>query len=333
MQPSLTVLMPVRDAATTLVECLRSILAQSLRDFELLIVDDHSTDDSVRIAKAMAADDSRIRIVANSGKGIVAALNTGLAEARADTVARMDADDLMHPDRLTLQLDCLNDNPDTILISSCVSQFPELTDGYREYLNWQNQCRTTTDIRDEIFVESPFAHPSVTFRRQIVVDAGGYRHGDFPEDYELWLRLNDLGFAMAKLPQVLLQWRDSPQRLSRQDPRCRREAFDRLRAKYLARDARLRGAAHFAIWGAGRRTRQRCAALLSQGFKPAAWIDIDPLKIGNRLDGVPVVSPDWLLENRMLVLGYVANHGAREDIAGWLESHNFNRGRDYLMVG
>ena len=77
------------------------------------------------------------------------------------------------------------------------------------------------------------------YRRAAVVRAGGCRQGDFPEDYDLWLRLHQSGHRMAKLPVVLLDWRDSPARLSRTDPRCSREAFDRLRARYLAREPLL----------------------------------------------------------------------------------------------
>ncbi len=189
-------------------------------------------------------------------------------------------------------------------------------------------------VANEIFVESPFAHPSVMFRGSVISAAGGYRHGDFPEDYELWLRLHAQGSRMEKLPEVLLHWRDTPQRLSRQDSRYRREAFDNVRAEYLSQDPRLRKhAGSFAIWGAGRRTRQRCAWLLRRGLNPCAWIDIDPRKIGNRLNGVPVVAPDWLIANRVFVLGYVSNHGARDDIAHWLSEHGYERGENFLMIG
>ncbi|MDH3646238.1 MAG: glycosyltransferase [Gammaproteobacteria bacterium] len=325
--------MPVRNAQSTLDECLQSIRAQTFADFELLIVNDHSTDDSAQIVADFASNDHRCRVLNSAATGIVAALTAGLAQARSGLIARMDADDLMMPDRLARQFEHMSRHPDTVVLGSCVSQFPTLSDGYREYLSWQNQCTSAKDIRDEIFVESPFAHPSVMFRRTRIVEAGGYRQGDFPEDYELWLRLHALGIRMEKLPEVLLQWRDTPERLSRQDRRYRRDAFDKLRADYLAKDLRFRNAGKFVIWGAGRRTRKRCAWLLQKGFRPSAWIDIDPRKIGNRLDGVPVVAPEWLQENRVFVLGYVSNHGAREEIADWLVSRGYRRGRDFLMVG
>ena len=87
--------------------------------------------------------------------------------------------------------------------------------GLSEYIRWQNSCVSPRQISDDIYLESPLAHPSVMFRRHRIMAAGGYREGMFPEDYELWLRLHRQGAVMAKLPQVLLQWRDWPRRFTR----------------------------------------------------------------------------------------------------------------------
>jgi cellulose synthase/poly-beta-1,6-N-acetylglucosamine synthase-like glycosyltransferase len=202
-------------------------------------------------------------------------------------------------------------------------------------VRWQNQCLSPGQIADHIYLESPLPHPSVMFRRRWIERVGGYRDGRFPEDYELWLRLHAAGCPMAKLPEVLLEWREGPERTSRRDPRYAREAFDRLRAEYLARDPRLLGRrGELVIWGAGRKTRKRCRQLLERGFAVQAWVDIDPRKIGNRLQGVPVVSPDWLRRRpRPFVLCYVSNHGARELIGRELHAMGYRRGRDYLAVG
>lgn len=334
MNPAVSILLPVRNAGSTLDACLVSIASQTMQDFELLLVDDHSSDSSFDIAASHARRDPRFRLLRNPGDGLVAALNYGLSQASADLIARMDADDLMLPQRLAMQLAHMKLHPDTVVLGTQVEKFPEISAGFREYIRWQNQCLTADDIDSEIYIESPFAHPSVMLRRHRIIEAGAYRDGDFPEDYELWLRLHALGCRMEKLPEVLMRWRDSPNRLSRLDQRYRRNAFDKLRAKYLAADRRLRTRQQeFAIWGAGRRTRQRCAHLLKQGFSPCAWIDIDPRKIGNRLNGVPVVEPGWLVKNRVFVLVYVSNHGARDDIAEWLHRQGYSRAKDYLIVG
>jgi glycosyltransferase involved in cell wall biosynthesis len=335
--PAISILLPCKNAAATLGECLDSIAAQTWEDYELLLVDDASSDGSRALAVERAARDPRIRPLVNSGRGLVAALNQGLAHARGELVARMDADDRMYPERLMLQAGFLRRNPHIGLVGSRVRVFPaELVQaGYREYERWQNQCLSPRQIADHIYLESPLAHPSVMFRRRWIERVGGYREGPFPEDYELWLRLHAAGCPMAKLPEVLLDWREGPERTSRRDPRYAREAFDRLRADYLARDPRLlRRRGELVIWGAGRRTRKRCRQLLGRGFAVQAWVDIDPCKIGNFLQGVPVVSPDWLRRSpRPLVLCYVGNHGARELIGLELHAMGYRRGRDYLAVG
>lgn len=335
---TVSILLPFHNAGPTLAETLTSICRQTFKDFELLAVDDHSTDQGRSILERLAAKDPRVRLLDSPFRGLVPALNLGLLSATAPLVARMDADDLMHPERLQRQAETLGRNPDLALVGSATRAFPasEISGGFREYLRWQNQCNNPYQIHDEIYIESPFAHPSVMFRKPVVMALGGYRDGPFPEDYELWLRMRHAGYRMAKLEQELLDWRDYPRRTSRTDPRCSRESFDRLRADYLARDplVNLKKDA-LIIWGAGRKTRRRCRLLLDRGFRLQSWIDIDPRKIGNRVADAPVNPPEWLAGQspRPLVLVYVANHGAREQIAEDLHRMDYRRGRDYLMVG
>lgn len=330
------VLMPFYNAAETLAQTLDTIQAQTLGEFTLIAVDDGSTDGSAEIVRARMQDDPRIQLLQPGHQGVVGAMNSALAYCRSPIAARMDADDLMEPQRLEKQFDFLQQNPDIDLVGSRVSLFPKelILEGFHEYIRWQNDCLTPQQIADNIYVELPIAHPSVMFRRKAVVDAGCYRDGDFPEDYELLLRLHQLGHRMAKLPEVLLHWRDSGERLTRTDGRYRREAFDRIRATYLARDPRLQQQRPLAFWGAGRNTRKRVSHLLGHGFEPAAWIDIDPRKIGNIIRGARVVEPAWLQSGqRPFVLSYVANHGARELIAAELQAMGYREGHDYLMVG
>lgn len=336
LTPAISVVMPFRNAALTLPACLASIIRQRGASFELLAVDDGSSDDSAALVVAAARRDPRIRLLQADQPGLVAALNYGVGAARAALVARMDADDLMHPDRLQLQQAFLTAQPAIALVASRVALFPRrlLRVGNAEYLRWQNGVLTPTDVTNNIYVESPFAHPSVLLRRSVFEAVGGYREGPFPEDYELWLRMHAAGLAMAKLPRVLLAWRESAGRASRVDPRYARPAFDALRARFLARDPRLHQGRELAYWGAGRSSRQRARLLIAQGFAPTAWIDIDPDKIGQTVWGVPVRARAWLARRPMpFVLVYVTNHGARELISGWLTELGYAPGADYLFVG
>jgi len=139
---------------------------------------------------------------------------------------------------------------------------------------------------------------------------------------------------MAKLPDTLMDWREGDARLSRTHPAYAREAFDRLRANYLRRDPRIPADRELVYWGAGRRTRKRAEHLIRHGFPPSAWIDIDPCKIGNRIDGAWVHPVDWLDRRpHPFVLSYVTNHGAREWIRARLEQLGYLQGNDFLFVG
>ncbi|ESQ13651.1 MAG: hypothetical protein N838_01070 [Thiohalocapsa sp. PB-PSB1] len=334
----ISILLPYRNAVNTLPECLESIRAQTHADYELLCLDDGSNDGSTELVAQQAAQDPRMRLLSAPTRGLVAALNHGLAQARAPLVARMDADDLMHPRRLELQFRAMQRDPEIAVLASRVKAFPEsaLSDGFRAYIDWQNACITADAIANDLYLEAPLAHPSTMLRRDLIIAAGGYLDGDFPEDYELWLRLHHIGHRITKLPQCLLNWQDHQDRLSRQDPRYARGAFDRLRVRYLSTDPRLLAARdRLVIWGAGRNTRRRARLLVQQGFRPLAWIDIDPRKIGNRPDGMPVVEPAWLAgrQPKPLVLNYVTVHGARTRIEAELARLGYFKGRDYLHVG
>lgn len=335
MKPAdVSVLLPFFNAEQTLQECVDSILKQTFENFEIVAIDDYSTDASVELLRQL--HDTRLRVIKNkSSKGLVSALNFGLKQCRGEYVARMDADDIMYPQRLIKQFQTISSRPELALLATQVKKFPDkdIKAGYKEYVRWQNACLEPGDIKNQIYIESPFAHPSVMFRKSIVETIGAYRDGDFPEDYELWLRMHHGDHEMAKLPEVLLHWRESETRLSRVAPQYSRRAFDQLRADYLAKDQRIKHRP-LVYWGAGRKTRQRAKYLIEKGFAPSAWIDVDPGKIGNFIDKAEVHAPAWLdRENKPFVLNYVTNHGARDNTHHYLTRIGYQRGIDYLDVG
>ena len=209
-EPLVSVLLPCRNGRTTLDETLASIRAQTLKSYEVIAVDDHSDDGSYELLATAAARDPRFRLLRSPVRGLVSALNYGLGHARSQLVARMDADDRMHPRRLELQYRHLRRHPETSVLGSRVQVFPEdvLTDGLRHYLEWQNTRISAESIATDIYVESPLAHPSVMMRKEAIQRIGCYRAGMFPEDYDLWLRLFAAGAVLEKLPQTLLEWRD-----------------------------------------------------------------------------------------------------------------------------
>lgn len=344
--PSISVLLPVRNGAATLARALTSIRGQSDAAWELVAVDDGSTDGTRALLEAAAREDARIRIHTQPALGLVAALNAGLAAARGEFIARLDADDESHPERLARQTAHLRAHPEHGLVS-CLVDFGgdrAANAGYALHVDWLNTVRSPAEIALNRFVESPLAHPSVMFRRGLVTQHGGYRAGDFPEDYELWLRWLDAGVAMAKVPETLLTWHDGPARLSRTDPRYDPEAFFRVKAEYVALEVGriLRMSRGMTarpvdspypvwIWGAGRPTRKRAAVLAAHGLRIAGYIDIDLKKTGRTVGGVPVITADELPPpGERFILAYVSKRGAREYIRTQLGLRNYLEGRDFL---
>ncbi len=335
-QPQISINLPIYNAAATLAQTLDSIKEQTFHHYEVVAIDDGSTDQSVAIYESYARNDHRFRLFRCDHQGVVASSNYAIDESRADLIARMDADDIMMPQRLEQQYEYMQRHPEISVVGTQVELFPAncLGQGSIEYIGWQNRSITPTDIANNIYLELPIAHPSALFRKEALMMAGGYRHGAFPEDYELLLRLHSQGHQMGKIPEILLRWRESEKRLTHTDPRYSREAFNQVRIPYLARDKRLQSHRPLVIWGAGRASRKRASLLFEKGFKPAAWIDIDPKKIGLEYHQAKVVPPEWLVQNQKpYILNYVNNHGKRDEIARYLEQRGYHEGSDYLQIG
>ena len=335
-RPAVSVLLPVRNAAPHLGGCLRSLSGQSLRDFEVVAVDDGSDDGSGEILEAWAQRDSRFRVFREPPCGLVAALNLGLAACRASSVARMDADDVCHPNRLQLQREVLERSPEIGVVSCHVRHYPHsgVGEGFRIYETWLNALVEHDAMARERFIESPLAHPSVMVRLELLHRAGGYHDRDWPEDYDLWLRLFGAGVRFVKIPKPLFFWREHPRRLSRNHTRYTTDAFLRCKAHYLL-EGPLADVDRVVVWGAGRTGRRISRYLISGDAPVEFFVDIDPKKIGGVARGRPVMPAERLpalLEGRTVVLAAVASRGARALIRQRLDALRLAEGVDYWCV-
>ncbi len=332
--PPVDILLPYRDAAETLPVCLESIARQTHGNWRLVAVDDGSHDGSPRLVRAFAARHGRTLALESGGAGLVAALRCGLAQAGAPLIARMDADDVMHPERLERQVAHLVADPQCGVVGCQVTE-DELTGGLRRYVAWNNGLLDHEAMFRARFIEAPLIHPTACFRRELVAQHGGYRDGDFPEDYDLWLRWMEGGVRFAKIPVPLLTWRDRPERLTRTDPRYAIDQFFAVKAGALVRwlDAESPFGRTVWVWGAGYETRRRVRSLVRAGVSIASFIDIDPRKIGTRNQDGPVVGPEALPgPESCLVIAAVGSLGARELITAELRCRGFVEGRTLLCI-
>jgi glycosyltransferase involved in cell wall biosynthesis len=334
-----SVVLPVRNAAATVARAVASVVRQTWSDWELVIVDDGSTDGTGEILRTLARAEPRLRVIGQPPAGVAHAANAAVAAARGTLIARMDADDESHPERLAAQVALLGDpaNRELGVVGGLVAfgGDPVASAGYALHVDWTNSLVTPAAIALNRFVESPLVNPSVMFRRELVARHGGWRDGDFPEDYELWLRWLAAGVRMAKVPRVLLTWHDAPTRLTRTDARYSPDAFFRAKAEWIARElARVAGGKQIFVWGAGRHTRKRAAHLTAHGVTIAGYVDVDAKKTGRRLGGtgLPVLADEALPKpGEIFVLSYVTTRGARDYNRAKLAARGYVEGRDFLL--
>jgi glycosyltransferase involved in cell wall biosynthesis len=339
--PRVSVVLPVFNAVATVARAIGSIRAQTWADWELVVVDDGSTDGTREVLRALARDDVRVRVIEREHAGVVVAANAGIAAARGEFIARMDADDGSAPERLSAQVAFLEaeENRDVGVVGSLVEFGGDraANAGYALHVDWVNALVTPEEIARERFTEQPVVNPSVLWRRGLEERYGGFRDGDFPEDYELWLRWLDAGVRIAKVPRVLLTWHDSAGRLTRTDARYAPDAFFRVKAEWIARElARSGGGRAVWVWGAGRHTRKRAAWLTAHGVRIAGYVDVDAKKTGRGIGGTgaPVIGVEALAApGEIVVLSYVTTRGAREYNRARLVERGYVEGNDFWMCG
>lgn len=337
-EPVISILMPVFDAERTLTEALTDIRGQSFRDWELVAVDDGSTDASAQILEAAGREEPRVRALRREHAGIAEALNAGLQACRGEWIARMDADDRMSPERLEAQLEWAKAHPDVALTGCLVEHLydPEEmpnTTGMLRFIRWVNSLRTPEEIGREIFVDCPVPHPTFFLKKETLEVLGGYRAGEEPEDYRLVLEMHSRGLRMGKVDRVLVGWRDSAGRASRTRAAYSAAAFRRMKVEYLRR-LWLPERQEFYQWGAGEVGKRMLRSLQEQDLSPLALVDLDPRKIGQVIHGCPVWSVEQLFTEwpeGPKVLCAVGAPGARADIRARMALEGRQEGQDYLF--
>ena len=213
--PSISVIIPVKNGETHINEAIQSILNQTFTDFELIVVNDHSTDSTKSICQSIRKTDNRIVLIENQGEGLVCALNTGIKFAKAPYIARMDADDIAYPQRLEKQYNYMLDNPDCDVVGTFMRIIGwNSTDGFRD--------EATTDVTFPLthseMIESlksvgkfwVLSHPTVMTKTNVIRKVGGYRDRYArAEDLDLWVRLALSGHQLANIGETLLDYRAS----------------------------------------------------------------------------------------------------------------------------
>lgn len=332
MKAQLSILMPVYNAAPYLAECLDSILQQSYTDWELIAVDDFSTDASKTILENYAQRDNRIQWLSNTEKGIISALRLAYQKAQGDFIHRMDADDLMPPYKLEQMAAALKEKGPGSLITGKVEYFAAegISEGYRKYQDWLNALCSNNRQWEEIYKECVIASPAWMIHRADFNACGAFDSDWYPEDYDLVFRFYKEGLKVHSLPEVIHLWRDHAARSSRNHEHYQQNAFYELKVFYflqLDHDP----SRPLVIWGAGRKGKLM-ARLLQKAGQTFEWVSNNPEKEGKDIYGTLLEDYSKIIQkDRPQILITVAQREAKKEILAFMKQHQLTENKDFYF--
>lgn len=313
--PRVSILIPCKNAGPFLDECLASIAAQSLTDWECIIVDDGSVDDSRAIAQAMERSDDRFCSIINPGQGIIAALRAGYHQARGQLITRMDADDIMLPNKLESLVKVCEAHGLGTVAAGQVEYFSagELGDGYRRYAEWLNSNLALPDPWGDIYKECVLPSPAWMAWRADLDAVGAFENEDYPEDYDLAFRMYAGGLRLAATAGIVHKWRDHGERVSRNSEVYADNRFLELKVRYfLAID--WKADEELVVWGAGRKGKAVVRLLQQSGIENLAWWTDNPNKIGHNIYGITMQQSQLTQIDRGQVIVCIANPEEQQHI-------------------
>lgn len=316
-------LLPFRNAAPWIAETIASISAQDFVDWELICINDHSEDESAAIVASIP--DERITLLENAGKGIIPALQTGLAHAKGEFITRMDADDLMPSGHLQLFSEHISQAPNKTIVTGKVSYFSkaEVSEGYGKYEAWLNERIDNQDHFDHIYRECVIASPNWITRKADLIKHKIFDALIYPEDYHMTFLWKEHGFTIQGIPEITLHWREHPARTSRNSDVYDQASFFALKLREFVRQD-MKGS--LAILGAGTKGKL-CASLLEEQGVEFQLYDLEP----KRYDGAnySVKSIEELQEDQALIAVYPDD---RAPLERFLKEKGFTIGRNAWYV-
>jgi glycosyltransferase involved in cell wall biosynthesis len=327
----ISILLPIYNEERYLAECLDSILAQTYPDWELLAIDDQSTDATPQILAAYQQRDARIRPLRNPEKGVIPALRLALAESNGVLLTRMDADDIMAPQKLQRMYDLLNAHGPGHLSTGLVEYFADtqLGEGYARYGKWINEVNLKGQQWVELYRDCPIPAPCWLVYREDLLRAGAFEPNIKPEDYDLIFRFRRIGLKPLTVPEVLLYWRDHADRTTRVYADYDIQQYFRMKLPwFLELDYMPQG--QLVLWGAGARGKA-FAQMLIEAKVPFCWVCDNERKWGKDIYGVKLEDCQKIGEfGSCQVIISVAAPEEQEKIQRDLEALNMKPGRDYF---
>lgn len=312
--------------------CIESIINQTHSNFELLAVDDHSTDNSYDIVSKFAETDSRIQVFKNPGNGILQGLQFIYSKCSGHYITRMDSDDLMPKIKLEELKSIIDNSSHKTVATGHVKYFcdeHEVYDGFIRYQNWLNDLSNHSTHFENIYTECPVASPCWMMLKAEYDAIGGYDIHTYPEDYDLFYRWYEAGYAINASKKILHLWRDHSTRASRTDPNYLDQCFFHIKLKYFKK-LHYRADNSIVVWGAGPKGKKLIRELQSQGFSPR-WICDNPNKIGQDIYGIKLENISVLTQFKdPVILLAVSQKNSLESIYQTLFSYKLKINKNFF---
>jgi len=279
----ISILIPFKNTEAYLTECLDSILAQTYTNWQVIAINDHATDNSLKLVQSYADKDSRIQVYTNTNTGIIAALRLAYEKSTGDFITRMDSDDIMQLNRLAHMRDALLKEGKKHLAVGQVRYFSEhgISDGYSRYEKWLNKLTASGENYSEIYKECVIPSPCWMVCKTDFEACGAFKSDRYPEDYDLAFRFYKHGLKVIPCNEVLLLWRDYTTRTSRTHEHYAENYFLDIKLYYFLM-LEYDTSRTLAVWGAGFKGKKIAKLLISKKID-FVWLCDNPKKIGVKI--------------------------------------------------
>ncbi|WP_298476172.1 glycosyltransferase family 2 protein [uncultured Maribacter sp.] len=333
MQNSLvSILIPVKNTEDFLEECLDSILQQEYKNWEVLAIDDTSTDSSLAILKSFSEKDTRIKVYSNSGTGIIDALRLAYAKSNGKFITRMDSDDIMPTNKLAVLVNNLKENGKGHVATGKVNYFSKegISNGYARYEKWLNGLTENGTNFKEIYKECVIPSPCWMVYKEDFEDCGAFFSNRYPEDYDLTFRFYEKGLKVIPCSEMLHHWRDYTTRTSRTSEHYAANYFIDLKMHYFL-ELDFNPNRPLALWGAGNKGKE-IAKILDKKGVAFTWHCDNSKKIGktiykNIMQHFNTIND---LKNPQCIIT-VANQEEQLEIINFFKESNKKQGKDYFL--
>ncbi len=331
-QPLISILIPFKNTELFLRECINSIINQTYSNWELLIIDDHSTDKSYDLVEDYANKDKRIKLYKNDGSGIINALKLAFSKSKGDYITRMDSDDIMSEIKLEILINNLLQHGQSYIATGLVHYFSKegISDGYRKYEAWLNSLTLNGSNYSEIYKECVIPSPCWMINRADLLAIDAFNPTRYPEDYDLAFRFYQANYKVLACDTVLHYWRDYGTRASRTDINYAENSFIDLKLHYFLK-LEYDSSRPLVIWGAGKKGKTVAKKLIANNVD-FDWICDNPKKIGKHIYEKEMKAFKYLetLDNFQSIIN-VANKDEQAIIRKYFSKLNKESMHDYFF--